>query len=160
MLRTIVATGLILALIGIAVFGTRLLDDLGQKQMGDNPALRETCNLLKQDACGWSTETADWKVTLNALEEGSQSGQNKEYRLTVVTSERPERFLAVLRGESMYMGEYPVPLGRQTGDEYTARFTAPLCTVDDTMIWRIDLQQGQAPIKPMPLKLVFQADPG
>jgi len=82
-----------------------------------------------------------------------------EYQLTVVTPERPERFLAVLRGESMYMGEYPVPLGNRTGNEYSARFTAPFCTVDATMTWRIDLQQGQQPIGNIPVKLVFQAEP-
>ena len=59
----------------------------------------------------------------------------------------------------MYMGEYPVPLGNRDGNKYSARFTAPFCTVDATMTWRIDLQQGQQPIEGIPVKLVFQAEP-
>ena len=80
-----------------------------------------------------------------------------EYRLSIDASEAPDRLLAVLRGESMYMGEYPVPLTRGEDGVYTARFTAPVCTTGSDMIWRIDLQDGQQALERPAVKMVFQA---
>jgi hypothetical protein len=156
MLRAIALTGLILGLIAVAVFGPGMLGDAGDDQHRGSGNASARCDLLQEGPCTWSNSSGDWEVSLGKLGEGSQG---TEYRLTVATPERPERFLAVLRGESMYMGEYPVPLGNREGSEYSARFTAPFCTVDATMTWRIDLQQGQKPIEDIPLKLVFQAEP-
>ncbi len=156
MLRAIAVAGLILGLIAVAVFGPGMLEDADKSREGKSAAPTEQCELLQEGPCRWSDNSGDWEVSLSEAGEGAQG---TEYRLTVVTPQRPERFLAVLRGESMYMGEYPVPLGNRTGNEYSARFTAPLCTVDATMTWRIDLQQGQAPIEGIPVKLVFQAEP-
>ncbi|WP_417566662.1 hypothetical protein [Marinobacter sp.] len=113
------------------------------------------CDLLA-GPCQWTTQAGQWEAVIDTVGEGEQG---TEYQLTVITPEHPERFLAVLRGESMYMGEYPVPLGNRTGNGYSAIFTAPFCTVDTTMTWRVDLQQGQEPIRDIPLKLVFQAEP-
>lgn len=155
MIRAIAITGLILGLVALAVFGQRMFggadEGLASKQ---SAAPTAQCDLLQGGPCLWSTEAGDWEVSLNRLGEGAQG---KEYRLTVTTPEQPERFLAVLRGESMYMGEYPVPLGNREGKEYSARFSAPFCTQQATMTWRIDLQQGQTPIANIPLKLIFQA---
>ncbi|PPI83344.1 hypothetical protein KEHDKFFH_15100 [Marinobacter maroccanus] len=160
MLRAIAVAGLILGLIAVAVFGPRMLgDDEEDPETGtvnESAAANTRCDLLQDSPCRWSDSSGDWEVSLSKLGEGTQG---MEYRLTVVTPEHPERFLAVLRGESMYMGEYPVPLGNQAGNEYAARFTAPFCAVDATMTWRIDLQQGQKPIEGIPVKLVFQAEP-
>lgn len=69
----------------------------------------------------------------------------------------PERFLAVLRGESMYMGEYPVPLMPDDKGGWNARFTAPFCTTGSEMQWRIDLQSGQRPVGAPPARLTFWA---
>jgi hypothetical protein len=156
MVRGIAVAGLIGGLIAAVIFGSGMLDDAGNaaKNNGAGPSLAE-CDLLA-GPCRWTTPAGDWQVALEALGEGEQG---TEYRLTVTTPEQPERFLAVLRGESMYMGEYPVPLASDAGNRYLARFTAPFCTVDASMTWRVDLQQGQAPIDAIPLKLVFEAEP-
>jgi len=154
MLRAIAVTGLIVGLVALVLFGWTMLGDAGNDQNTEGATAR--CDLLAEGPCSWSNSSGEWEATLSTLGEGEQG---MEYQLTVVTPERPERFLAVLRGESMYMGEYPVPLGSRTGNEYAARFTAPFCTVDATMTWRIDLQQGQQPIENIPVKLVFQAEP-
>jgi hypothetical protein len=159
MLRAIALAGLILGLIAVAAFGPGMLGDDDKNQdtgLSDERAAKARCDLLQAGPCRWSDSSGDWEVSLSEVGEGTQG---TEYRLTVVTPEHPERFLAVLRGESMYMGEYPVPLGNQAGNEYAARFTAPFCTVDATMTWRIDLQQGQKPFEGIPVKLVFQAEP-
>ncbi|MCD1647216.1 hypothetical protein [Marinobacter adhaerens] len=160
MLRAIAVAGLILGLIAVAVFGPGMLGNDGKNQetgiSDESAAAKARCDLLQAGPCRWSDSLGDWEVSLSEVGEGAQG---TEYRLTVVTPERPERFLAVLRGESMYMGEYPVPLGNQAGNKYAARFTAPFCTVDATMTWRVDLQQGQQPIEGIPVKLVFQAEP-
>ena len=88
----------------------------------------------------------------------NNQGQSTEYQLTVNAPMSPGRFLAVLRGESMYMGEYPVPLRQDENGKYSAHFTAPLCTTGSEMVWRVDLQKGQKPLaETAPLKLVFQA---
>lgn len=125
---------------------------------GDDHAPTEAaaprCDLLGEPPCRWRTESGDWSARLEPVAETSQG---TEYRLEVRTPESPQRFLAVLRGESMYMGEYPVPLARADGEGYSARFTAPFCTVDATMTWRLDLQEGQAPIEGLPVTLVFEA---
>jgi len=156
MVRGIAVAGLIGGLIAAVIFGPGMLDEAGNaaKTNRAGQSLAE-CDLLA-GPCRWSTPAGDWQVALEALGEGEQG---TEYRLTVTTPEQPERFLAVLRGESMYMGEYPVPLASDAGNRYSARFTAPFCTVDATMTWRVDLQQGQAPIDGIPLKLVFEAEP-
>ncbi|MBC7182258.1 MAG: hypothetical protein H5U30_01635 [Marinobacter sp.] len=156
MVRAIAIAGLIGGLIAAVIFGPGMLDDTGNaaKNNGAGQSLAE-CDLIA-GPCQWTTQAGDWQVVLEPLGEGEQG---TEYRLAVTTPERPERFLAVLRGESMYMGEYPVPLGNRTGNRYSARFTAPFCTVDATMTWRVDLQQGQALIDDIPLKLVFEAKP-
>ncbi|WP_288365666.1 hypothetical protein [uncultured Marinobacter sp.] len=154
MLRAIAVTGLIVGLVALALFGWSMLGDAGKGR--DTKGVTARCDLLAEGPCSWSNPSGDWQASLSKLSKGAQG---TEYQFTITTPERPERFLAVLRGESMYMGEYPVPLGNQTGNEYSARFTAPFCTVDATMIWRIDLQQGQQPIGNIPVKLVFQAEP-
>lgn len=155
MVRGIAVAGLIAGLIAVVIIGQRLSDGSGNNvnQSGNGQPVKE-CNLLA-GPCQWTTGAGDWQVNLEVSGEGEQG---TEYRLNVTTPERPERFLAVLRGESMYMGEYPVPLGNRGGNDYSARFTAPLCTVDSTMTWRVDLQQGQEPIADIPLKLVFDTE--
>lgn len=151
MVRTIGVVGFIVAIILVVVFAFRGL------QTTDNPAAdtsRPVCDLLA-GPCEWEMEAGLWQVELHNL--GDQ-GQGIEYQLTVHAPTAPERFLAVLRGESMYMGEYPVPLQRNEEGEYSAHFTAPLCTTGSEMVWRVDLQKGQQPLaETVPLKLVFQA---
>lgn len=147
MLRAIVVVGLMVGAVALMVFGPRYLRDSGDE------AARAECNLLEQP-CTWSAESGDWSMSLEPGEAGSQG---VEYHLTVNAPEAPSRFLAVLRGESMYMGEYPVPLKQRGDNRYEATFTAPFCSTGTDMIWRIDLQAGQDPISGAPEKLVFRA---
>lgn len=151
MLRAAMIVGLILALVATVVFVPRMLRNNGQEEWGGATV---PCDLLAE-RCTWSSRDGQWTVELEVPEEGQPEAQ---YRLTVVSPEPPEQFLAVLRGESMYMGEYPVPLRRQVDGSYVGRFTAPLCSTGDEMIWRVDLQRGQKPLKGIPVKMVFQAD--
>ena len=137
-------------MVGAGVFGWRLLGDTGKTSGGESQTVQ--CDLLESGPCQWSNGSGDWQVALHTMGVGAQG---TEYQLTVATPERPERFLAVLRGESMYMGEYPVPLRRQGDGRYVARFSAPLCTTGADMRWRLNLQQGQSSIDTAPFHMEF-----
>ena len=151
MLRAIVFIGLILGLISVVVFSTGMLPTTDNAlPVRDQPV----CDLLA-GPCEWKTEAGLWKVGLQIM---VGEGQSAQYQLTVHAPMEQERFLAVLRGESMYMGEYPVPLRQGQKGQYSAHFTAPLCTTGAEMVWRVDLQQGQKALsEAVPLKLVFQS---
>lgn len=151
MIRAIAVTGLIIGVLALLVFGPRFLSSPESVEVsgGDEPR----CDLLARD-CQWEGEEGTWLVALEPLGEGDQG---TEFRLTVTAPEAPERFLAVLRGESMYMGEYPVPLKHLEGQTWGARFTAPFCTAGSEMEWRIDLQSAEEPVGGNPMKLTFRA---
>lgn len=151
MLRAIVIVGFIVGLISVVMFGSHWL----QTPDRDVPHTGQTVCDLMTGPCEWQMKTGLWKVELEVMGDG---GQGTEYQLIVHTPTTPRRFLAVLRGKTMYMGEYPVPLQQEEGGRYSAHFTAPLCTTGSEMVWRIDLQQGQKPLsETVPLELVFQA---
>lgn len=152
MLRTIAVVGFILGLIIAATFSTGWLNS-GKDQPADTS--QPACDLL-EEPCAWETKSGPWQADLSIIE---NQGQGTEYQLTVHAPVSPDRFLAVLRGESMYMGEYPVPLRRDKKGKYSAQFTAPLCTTGSEMLWRVDLQKGQQPLAEIPpLTLTFQAE--
>lgn len=136
-----------LLMLVVALFGPA--DD----STGSQPAAAR-CDLLKAGPCVWNTDAGRWSANLERVRDTSDG---TAYRLEVSAPEAPDRFLAVLRGESMYMGEYPVALGQDADNLYTAQFNAPICSVDASMTWRIDLQEGQAPIEDVPVILVFEA---
>lgn len=152
MLRAILILGFVLGLAIIGVFSVRWL------QPPDNEAVAivlPACDLLGPP-CEWETAAGLWSVSMQSI---GDEGQGTEYRLTVSAPATPQRFIAVLRGESMYMGEYPVPLRRGDDGQYLAQFVAPLCTTGAEMVWRVDLQSGQQPLsESVPLKLVFQSE--
>jgi len=148
MKRAMIFGGAVVAVAILLAVGPGLLDD------AVNGEHKPPCDLLA-GPCTWSTEDGIWQVTLTP---GGDSDQGQLYQLDVVVPQAPDRFLAVLRGENMYMGEYPVPLVREEPLEYRATFTAPFCTTGNQMVWRIDLQDGQSLIKSVPSVLVFQAD--
>lgn len=150
MVRAIVTMGFIAGLISVVIFGSLWLKATDSDAPGSE---QPVCDLLA-GPCEWEVKSGLWQVELGVT---GDEGQGTEYQLTVYAPTAPERFLAVLRGESMYMGEYPVPLRSEGDGSYSARFTAPLCTTGSEMVWRIDLQQGQNALsEPAPLKLVFQ----
>lgn len=154
MLRAIAAGVILIGLVGLAMFGPKWLMSVGND---DGPAGR-LCDLEK-GPCQWKMDGAAWVAELAV---GDVGDQGREYRLRIHTGSSPDRFLAVLRGESMYLGEYPVPLSLKGEDNgisvWEARFTAPFCTTEPEMTWRIDLQQGNQPMSELPVKMVFQAE--
>ncbi|MGF2734819.1 hypothetical protein [Marinobacter sp. DUT-1] len=151
MIRAIAVTGLIIGLVTLLVFGPRFLSSPGTDEV--SVADQPRCDLLERD-CQWEGDEGTWLVELEPLGEGDQG---TEFQVTVNAPRAPDRFLAVLRGESMYMGEYPVPLKHQGGETWTARFTAPFCTTGSEMEWRIDLQSAEEPVGGNPMKLTFWA---
>lgn len=161
--RSLAVVVLIVGLVAVAVLGPRWLMSVGQEDAMNNPgkASGNDCQLLA-GSCDWSHDGQRWQVTLSRLQ---TDGEGDQLELRVATSADPRRLVAVLRGESMYLGEYPVPLRlvspgqgeNEAQPEWVARFTAPYCTVEPDMTWRIDLQQGQEMLQGMPGKLLFEA---
>lgn len=152
MIRALIVAGLIIGVLATLVF---LPQWLNSQSPGQATAAQDAgvCDLLAGD-CEWTTAEGRWRVRLTPEGAGDQG---TEFQLTVAAPEAPSRFLAVLAGESMYMGEYPVPL-KQSGDGlWQARFTAPFCTTGEPMTWRLALKSGQTPIAVSPHKLVFEA---
>jgi hypothetical protein len=144
--------GLIIVLIAVAVLALRWLESSNSEKTEQQIS---TCNLQKTD-CDWPQQGQNWRVSLSDITTNNSTENN--YRLDIVAPGAPQPLLVVLRGESMYMGEYPVPLVR-TGKHYYAEFSAPFCTTGNAMNWRIDLQKGMAPLADQPpFKMVFQAD--
>ncbi|OEY67601.1 hypothetical protein [Marinobacter sp. X15-166B] len=148
--RALFAGCVMLGLLALAVLGPRWL--MSSSGSG-GPGTLEHCDLLTT-GCEWQSGH-HWSVDMKP------SGQNsggETYQLTVTTSANPQRLIGVLRGESMYLGEYPVVLKKTAkADTWVANFTAPYCTEDPGMIWRIDLQDGAQPLHSGPFKLTFQA---
>ncbi|MBO6849635.1 MAG: hypothetical protein JJ867_04040 [Marinobacter sp.] len=154
MLRAIAVVVLISGLIALAVLGPNWL----MSTENEDTSSTVVCD-LDTGPCQWKMKGSLWVAE---LERGRVGDQGQEYRLQVHTGASPDRFLAVLRGESMYLGEYPVPLDH-TGvdggiDVWEATFTAPFCTTEPEMTWRIDLQQGNQPMSDLPVKMVFRAE--
>ena len=149
-MRALIVLVVMAVLLVAAVFGPRMLRTGGEQP---GKVTLEECDLMAS-ACEWDNASGAWSVQLEVDEVGDQG---TEYQLTIATDSAPERFLAVLRGESMYMGEYPVLLARSSPGHYSARFTAPVCTTGADMIWRLDLQAGQKALADIPVKMVFRA---
>jgi hypothetical protein len=156
LLRALVAVLAIAGVVTLGIFGPRWLmsEDAGEADQGT-----VDCNLLNK-TCHWAQEGKSWQAR---LQKSGVQAQGTEYHLTVKTDGNQPRMLAVLRGESMYLGEYPVPMTKAgmspdgEGQLWEARFTAPFCTTDPDMIWRIDLQGRMDQAFAMPVKLTFVA---
>ncbi|WP_372965667.1 hypothetical protein [Marinobacter sp.] len=147
-----------LRLVGVFVFFVAIaaLIVFGPSYFGnhvESEASYPECDLLA-GPCTWTTSEGEWTVS---LEPGQDEPLGQLYHLEVSSPSAPDRFLAVLRGQSMYMGEYPIPLRPQASSVYAAEFTAPLCSTGTEMVWRVDLQSGQKKLGSMPLTLVFRA---
>lgn len=148
--RSVFLLVLLLALVAATVLGPRRL-------MPDQ-ALTETeesCDPLTR-SCDWSDSDGDWKVS---LQRQHSEGTARQLRLEVKATAAVSGLTAILRGETMYLGEYPVPLTPgDTAGVWQANFTVPVCTLDDRMLWRIDLYHGPTPgVALSPLaKMVFE----
>jgi len=146
MVRAIIWAGLLAAVIAVLLIAP---DAVQRFRSGDLPH----CDLLA-GPCHWETESGRWLV---ALEAGEPDSQGTKYQLLLTAPEPAGRLIAVLSGENMYMGKYPIPLEQENEHHYKASFVAPFCTTADSMVWRIDFQNGQADIGNVPWALVFNA---
>ncbi|MEQ3620244.1 MAG: hypothetical protein ABNH34_13165 [Marinobacter sp.] len=156
MLKALVAVLAIAGVVALGIFGPRWLmsEDVAEADQG-----AVECDLLNT-TCHWAQKGKSWHAR---LQKSGVQAQGTEYHLTVKTNGNQPRMLAVLRGESMYLGEYPVPMTKAgmspdgEGQLWEARFTAPFCTTDPSMTWRIDLQAGMDHAFVMLVKLTFVA---
>ncbi len=149
MLRAYLAIGLLIGVIALTLSNSGDTPWIG----GGESSSRSSCDLLAEP-CTWSTREGQWSATLEAGEAGEQG---VEYHLELTAPVEPERFLAVLRGESMYMGEYPIPLTQEGEDQYAATFTAPFCATGTEMIWRVELRSGHDALETGDERLTFNA---
>lgn len=156
MIRGILVAVLLVGLVAAAVLGPRWL----MRQSPDAGAADDAqpCDLAEagHPGCQWQHDGEQWQVRVTELP--SQQGLHR-FQLDLQTTATPDRLHAILRGESMYLGEYPVVLkAGERPDHWQATFTAPLCTVQNVMVWRLDLQQrGQQALEGVPFKLIFSA---
>lgn len=148
MLRAFLVVSLIVAVLAAGVFVPRLLKTAGPDR---TESVNEACNLLEEE-CQWPGESGAWAVKLE-----SRSVDRDGYRLIVETPVEVPRILAVLRGESMYMGEYPVLLNKIAERRYEGTFEVPFCSTGDQMSWRIDLQESASSAPMNENLMVFQA---
>lgn len=146
MLRGLIVVLFIILIVGAAVLGPRWLALQGENETG----AAEPC-LAAQQTCRWNTNGDDWQLALS-----QRSGAGK-ITLKVTTSTMPDRLLAVLSGESMYMGQYPVPLTKVAANTYRAEFTLPICTTDPDMRWQISLKANGEDVNSGALIPVFNA---
>ncbi|MGP4844188.1 hypothetical protein ACTXGQ_08650 [Marinobacter sp. 1Y8] len=149
MLRSLVAVLFIALVVGAAVLGSRWL---AQNSNNEASALK-TCHLGQQD-CRWAANGSDWQMSL------SRKPDSRKMTLKVTTSAAPERLLAVLSGESMYMGQYPVPLTKTSVDTYHAEFNPPICTTGSDMRWKISMKANGEDVNSDSLVPVFEARHG
>ncbi len=149
-IRALCAGFLVIGLLALAILGPKwLMSSSGDDETGS----AERCDLLTS-VCEWQAEH-NWSV---ALKPSGQAQTGESYQLTVTTTAKPKRLISVLRGESMYLGEYPIALKKTSApNTWEANFTSPYCTEDPSMTWRIDLQDGAQPLDSAPFKLIFQA---
>ncbi|QBM17002.1 hypothetical protein MARI_11060 [Marinobacter sp. JH2] len=147
MLRVLGVFGFLIAGIGMTFWAFQYSGD------SEEEVARAECDLLA-GPCAWNTSEGQWQVSLEP-----QQGAPAQHRyvLNVEAPGAPDRFLAVLRGRSMYMGEYPVPLRQQSVTRFVAEFEAPLCATGSEMVWQIDLQSGQKKLGSVSPILFFQA---
>ncbi|WP_404362609.1 hypothetical protein [Marinobacter sp.] len=149
--RAIAVVLLITGLLAGAVLGPRwLMSDSGTNESSSGS---QACDLLA-GYCEWQWAGDQWVASLTT------TGVDDRLQLRLQGPPTSRRMTAVLRGESMYLGEYPIPLVRNGPDSgWTGSFTVPLCAVDPMMTWRVDFHQGSelVPLDGSPEKLVFTA---
>lgn len=86
------------------------------------------------------------------------AGDSHEVRLQLTVNGRLDRVNAIMQGESMYMGEYPIlfrllstqteaqtqPQPQPQPQVWQAVFRMPVCTTSHAMLWRIRLAVSRA----------------
>lgn len=149
--RAISVVVLIVGLVALAVLGPRWLM---QQTPEDDADQRPACD-LQSDGCQWQHGDQHWEVR---IEETEFSEGLHRFRLELTTDAAPQRLHGVLVGESMYLGEYPVVLQpMEAAGHWGATFAAPICTVQELMVWRLELKSGEQPLEQVPFRLIFTA---
>lgn len=141
-LRAIAVVLLVTGLLALAVLGPRWL--LSENSSTDDSARHasDSCDLLA-GVCSWKHDGALWQASMTRTREDT----TELFRLELKGPDTSQRLTGILRGQSMYLGEYPVPLARnEAGDGWSAEFVPPVCTLEPDMTWRIDIHKGQAPM--------------
>tara|TARA_R100001460_G_scaffold3278_4_gene9976 strand:- start:1546 stop:1995 length:450 start_codon:yes stop_codon:yes gene_type:complete len=128
-----VRTGLVVVFVAVVASAAVLVPRWLEQNSGNEKVAPKPCLLDSQD-CRWIANGNDWQISL------SREAESRKMTFTVTTSAAPARLLAVLTGESMYMGEYPVPLTKTAKGTYQAKFNLPVCTTDPDMRWQINLK--------------------
>ena len=132
-LRAIAVTLMITGMVAGAMLGPRWLMSDSDDESSDH----RTCD-LRAGSCAWQRDGDPWAAFLVA------SGSDGEVKLDLRGPPIGQRMTAILRGESMYLGEYPVPMERNHADGgWSATFRVPFCTVDPEMVWRVDFHHGK-----------------
>ena len=148
MIRKSSAAVFVVAVIATLVILPRLMPGV------DNAGPVVRCNLLTDGGCSWDTGQGRYTAT---LETGEREAEGVSHTLNLTGPDMDAPVLAILTGESMYMGEYPVPLDRQATGQWQAEFVAPFCTEEGDMVWKISLHAGQQPLHDNSLRLLFKA---
>ena len=101
MLRALVAVLAIACVVALGILGPRWLmsEDTAEADQGT-----VKCDLLNA-TCHWAQKGKSWHAR---LQKSGVQAEGTEYHLTVKTDGNQPRMLAVLRGESMYLGEYQI----------------------------------------------------
>ncbi|MDC0664312.1 hypothetical protein [Marinobacter sp. SS21] len=150
-IRAIGVAVLIVGLLAFAVLGPRWLM---QQSPGNEEEQLPACN-LQGDECQWQSGDEHWQARIEEVE--FSEGLHR-FRLEMTTDARPQRLHGVLVGESMYLGEYPVVLKpMEAPGRWSATFAAPLCTVQEVMVWRLELTSGEQVLEHVPFRLIFTA---
>lgn len=140
MLRGLLVIVCIAILAAAIVFGPRYLG------LGDEPATTsaKVCD-LDVKSCQWGNGPDAWSLDLQRTGPAPTDTLRLELRAPA-SAAGDERMIAVLEGQSMYMGQYPVALQRGAPNDghirFSAQFQAPLCTVDPDMVWKLTLKRG------------------
>lgn len=155
MFRGLTVVIIIVGLIALLVLGPRYLRHVSEPSEGDAAEVA-TCDLDFQ-SCEWSTVDGTWSLS---LVEAGAGGSGRILTVEVppgVVEDQP--LIAVLKGHSMYMGEYPIPLSPNgPSGQLTGNIDPPVCSQDPDMIWSVTLRAGQTPIE-MNTTAIFQANP-
>lgn len=152
-MRNVVRIGVLLAVL-LALAGALTLFD----EASDSPT-KPAC-MVRSQTCHWTSDNRQWRVSLMAPVPPQDRESDGLFRISVSSSAAAQRLTAVLSGETMYMGEYPVALHRdKTTADWSATFVPPVCSVDSEMTWRIEFLNGNRRVA-MPVKLVFRAHAG
>lgn len=152
MVRILIMVGVIIALIAVIVVAPRYLQEADNApDIGSLPGCRPLAEACEAELPGGAAS-----VDMEWIGEGASG---PELRLRLRYEGDPEghagSVMVILKGDAMYMGEYPLPLRR--GDQpgvFETTFTPPFCTTDPDMTWRAEVMAGGRSMG-LPFRVLF-----